>query len=172
MRGKGYTVSTTAASNGITPAYAGKSGEQSPAWRVLQDHPRICGEKCPSTPSRLSSWGSPPHMRGKAQKMLSGASGTRITPAYAGKRGSGPLFHRVWWDHPRICGEKVHHRHRQRPYLGSPPHMRGKVRFSCRFVCRLGITPAYAGKSGQSVLNQRYTRDHPRICGEKTKKIP
>ena len=28
MRGKGYTVSTTAASNGITPAYAGKSNGQ------------------------------------------------------------------------------------------------------------------------------------------------
>ena len=35
-----------------------------------------------------------------------------------------------------------------------------------------GITPAYAGKS---LINGRIGeiyRDHPRICGEKTKKIP
>ena len=34
------------------------------------------------------------------------------------------------------------------------------------------ITPAYAGKSIWEKLSIRTRRDHPRVCGEKTKKIP
>ena len=36
----------------------------------------------------------------------------------------------------------------------------------------MGITPAYAGKSDSINLAQGVSRDHPRVCGEKTKKIP
>ncbi len=35
-----------------------------------------------------------------------------------------------------------------------------------------GITPAYAGKRLPHGLRQQLGRDHPRVCGEKTKKIP
>ena len=34
------------------------------------------------------------------------------------------------------------------------------------------ITPAYAGKSTVSTVGTVSHEDHPRICGEKTKKIP
>ena len=34
------------------------------------------------------------------------------------------------------------------------------------------ITPAHAGKSIGSEVSITYNRDHPRACGEKTKKIP
>ena len=34
------------------------------------------------------------------------------------------------------------------------------------------ITPAYAGKSSAKSFNEAASRDHPRVCGEKTKKIP
>ena len=34
------------------------------------------------------------------------------------------------------------------------------------------ITPAYAGKSKCLMQTCRVQEDHPRICGEKTKKIP
>ena len=37
---------------------------------------------------------------------------------------------------------------------------------------KLRITPAYAGKSEADGLELPVGRDHPRICGEKTKKIP
>ena len=36
----------------------------------------------------------------------------------------------------------------------------------------VGITPAYAGKSGVKSDIDGVTKDHPRVCGEKTKKIP
>ena len=35
-----------------------------------------------------------------------------------------------------------------------------------------GITPAYAGKNLKRRMRQFGCQDHPRLCGEKTKKIP
>ena len=85
MRGKAQQVVGGYAEKGITPAYAGKSGEQFPAWRVLQDHPRVCGEKCFSSSSLKYSSGSPPRMRGKGKDVARCRTKSRITPAYAGK---------------------------------------------------------------------------------------
>ena len=45
--------------------------------------------------------------------------------------------------------------------------MRGKVISGLIFGAQLGITPAYAGKSGYAETNRLHQRDHPRICGEK-----
>ena len=46
--------------------------------------------------------------------------------------------------------------------------MRGKGSspIACKFA--VGITPAYAGKSGAIVFGAFKLRDHPRLCGEKT----
>ena len=66
MRGKEGDCCRDAGHDGITPAYAGKSFDRARATRHWQDHPRICGEKAQFLLRRLSSTGSPPHMRGKA----------------------------------------------------------------------------------------------------------
>ena len=50
---------------------------------------------------------------------------------------------------------------------GSPPHMRGKGKSLCDDLQRVGITPAYAGKSTAGAAFDRAVEDHPRICGEK-----
>ena len=50
--------------------------------------------------------------------------------------------------------------------------MRGKVLLSRSLQHDLGITPAYAGKSDKPVQSTSLNGDHPRLCGEKTKKIP
>ena len=56
--------------------------------------------------------------------------------------------------------------------VGSPPRMRGKVaNIGIGFV-GCGITPAYAGKSTTMAGLPFSSWDHPRVCGEKTKKIP
>ena len=72
---------------GITPAYAGKSWGSRNGYQLIEDHPRLCGEK---------SYG--PSLD---------KSKIRITPAYAGKSGvlSGVLY--AFEDHPRLCGEKL-----------------------------------------------------------------
>ena len=50
--------------------------------------------------------------------------------------------------------------------------MRGKVDVMAVVYATLRITPAYAGKRNGGVMIVDDIRDHPRICGEKTKKIP
>ena len=159
-------------SDGITPAYAGKSVHLQRNRTRLRDHPRVCGEKPARSRARRRNWGSPPRMRGKDREDVRNARVLRITPAYAGKRdlrtGKG-INHE---DHPRVCGEKLllflFHVVNQ----GSPPRMRGKG-FACgRCPVLEGITPAYAGKSSTCCRWRSGKGDHPRVCGEKTKKIP
>ena len=71
-----------------------------------------------------------------------------------------------------MCGEKhqVGGRHNQR--IGSPPRVRGKVDVSERTGSAYGITPACAGKSKNPPFTAIAVEDHPRVCGEKTKKSP
>ena len=45
--------------------------------------------------------------------------------------------------------------------------MRGKVYTAVSMPDTVGITPAYAGKSPQSLFDAAQERDHPRLCGEK-----
>ena len=96
--------------------------------------------------------GSPPPMRGKDKEGRNIDFAVRITPAYAGKSCGTGFVRNAERDHPRLCGEKT-------PVIaspmedasfesaGSPPPMRGKVIFRKVMRLRLGITPAYAGKS-------------------------
>ena len=51
--------------------------------------------------------------------------------------------------------------------VGSPPRMRGKGKSVKKGEKALRITPAYAGKRGQSKSRQAIHEDHPRVCGEK-----
>ena len=65
-------------------------------------------------------------MRGKEYGNIIEISGSRITPAYAGKSLQPETAIQIRRDHPRLCGEK-----RLRRGFGSSS---------------VGITPAYAGK--------------------------
>ena len=51
--------------------------------------------------------------------------------------------------------------------MGSPPRVRGKATSQSDDLKRLGITPAYAGKSQFRPVLKRFVWDHPRVCGEK-----
>ena len=87
MRGKGNFLTATDFSQGITPAYAGKSEAD--------------------VQFLFHSLGSPPPMRGKAIDFSFGVVEDRITPAYAGKSQFSINIERNRRDHPRLCGEKT-----------------------------------------------------------------
>ena len=70
-----------------------------------------------------------------------------VSPAYAGKSRSGSGSAHRRWDHPRVCGEKLARLYSSVPVPGSPPRMRGKGCAKLNSHYRVGITPAYAGKS-------------------------
>ena len=68
MRGKVWWSSQKYSYQGITPAYAGKSSEDSGGVKYTMDHPRLCGEKVANRKSREHRIVSPPPMRGKGIK--------------------------------------------------------------------------------------------------------
>ena len=126
MRGKGRRNGRAFPGNGITPAYAGKSGHAINPNVCGQDHPRVCGEKSPFSLFRPPHLGSPPRMRGKACGLFQLVESPGITPAYAGKREGPKNAQSKVGDHPRVCGEKEICRKTQNIVPGSPPRMRGK----------------------------------------------
>ena len=172
MRGKARQCNQWLQQPRITPAYAGKSRWFLRSLRPTRDHPRICGEKRVKDGFQGGSLGSPPHMRGKDERHEKPVFCHGITPAYAGKSAFPDVYTALIEDHPRICGEKRRKGGSYVPWRGSPPHMRGKELFKQPVQFFHRITPAYAGKRfGESMIGN-IKEDHPRICGEKTKKIP
>ena len=167
MRGKGEVEAGKESVDRITPAYAGKRGRcPRPAGRRW-DHPRVCGEKIRARLHPRFLVGSPPRMRGKERKRCCTATGTGITPAYAGKSRLHTSVLPWRRDHPRICGEKERWQGIWNSGVGSPPRMRGKVGDHAVIGVHHRSTPAHAGKSHCSRRRATALRDHPRACGEK-----
>ena len=79
---------------------------------------------------------------------------------------------RTLQDHPRVGGEKFTGTSDDLSALGSPPRGRGKEHKNTSSKLRVRITPAWAGKSAISFSVGVCYEDHPRVGGEKTKKIP
>ena len=71
-----------------------------------------------------------------------------------------------------MCGEKMVLRSMLVIGSGSPPHVRGKEVSGGEPMSYKRITPACAGKSYQRSKGAAEHQDHPRMCGEKSKKIP
>ena len=176
-----------------------------------QGHPRTCGEKFGKWSTKGRITGSPPRMRGKdvtsvirncTARITPAHAGKRqhqglypqagrVTPAHAGKRRSAPPRCRPPEDHPRMCGEKQLRQAIAVQHIGSPPHVRGKVRLSgCLLHCSgdhprmcgekevesvfivavVGSPPHVRGKGAASRAQRRASGDHPRMCGEKLQK--
>ena len=68
MRGKETEYTIYKNHSGITPAYAGKSFDFMRLNAAYQDHPRLCGEKAAIVFLLVVYPGSPPPMRGKAER--------------------------------------------------------------------------------------------------------
>ena len=167
MRGKAAALPAPRSTEGITPAYAGKSCCKTCALPMYGDHPRLCGEKLLAYVCLYTHSGSPPPMRGKVKKCDDLSDVCGITPAYAGKRDVSRNAAASIWDHPRLCGEKRSRTALRQSVTGSPPPMRGKAGDARVSGDAWGITPAYAGKSRPDHGQKLAEGDHPRLCGEK-----
>ena len=106
-------------------------------------------------------------MRGKEKQEVDENRLKGITPAYAGKSCTWRHHRSGSGDHPRLCGEKYGFFSRKRLHRGSPPPMRGKVIKLGQCFTKGRITPAYAGKRLSFPFLRMFSRDHPRLCGEK-----
>ena len=131
---------------GFTPAYAGKMPVGLFLSRDPGVHPRIRGEDVGKDETAFSCSGSPPHTRGRFKAGPVLKLGLRFTPAYAGKIGNSPSRPGLRRVHPRIRGEDLNICARASSHGGSPPHTRGRFRYSGRICRPVWFTPAYAGK--------------------------
>ena len=168
MRGKEGAVLVQLCKDRITPACAGKRLLQSFYDTRGWDHPRMCGEKADTAAACALCWGSPPHVRGKDKNALRFSHYVRITPACAGKRLEKKYKEIENEDHPRMCGEKKAKKCCKKPNQGSPPHVRGKARSTDVCLWNTRITPACAGKRNNGRAMGDGSKDHPRMCGEKS----
>ena len=100
MRGKELIETFNSINDRITPAYAGKSVGEKEQIPIIQDHPRLCGEKFADVERRTLN--------------------RRITPAYAGKRLQLSIMAVFQQDHPRLCGEKTKKILKQRYFFHQP----------------------------------------------------
>ena len=171
VRGKVFFSAAHCSTDGITPACAGKRGSTSRKRAIGRDHPRMCGEKVCVYRHKSRAEGSPPHVRGKGRRTVGEQGMTGITPACAGKSPEPWPRLSPSRDHPRMCGEKDLIPLNQARFLGSPPHVRGKVYYNSVGKINLGITPACAGKRNYPYVYRLCRWDHPRMCGEKSVKI-
>ena len=135
-----------------------------------RDHPRVCGEK-QSTMCRMRNvLGSPPRVRGEVNFCSSHVFVVWITPACAGRRVIEDMCCSRPMDHPRVCGEKAVEMHRAVFMQGSPPRVRGEGCHQPAGRTGRGITPACAGRRSKRNTAKLARQDHPRVCGEKSRR--
>ena len=155
----------------IIPAYAGNTDVWSRRATVSRDHPRVCGEHVLSDEAFVRSQGSSPRMRGTLSRSAVVNPQVGIIPAYAGN--TYWKLHELYVrrDHPRVCGEHYLVRYPKCPQTGSSPRMRGTPRLHQILGGELGIIPAYAGNTVPRMPLMVCNWDHPRVCGEHTKRL-
>ena len=166
VRGTRSTDTSITSRSGIIPACAGNTPASHRSTSSARDHPRMCGEHSKATMYGISSTGSSPHVRGtqSVEGVLHVLGG--IIPACAGNTNRPSVFGEIPRDHPRMCGEHIHHHRQRRHHSGSSPHVRGtQVRWSSDHAHR-GIIPACAGNTAGGMPLMLALRDHPRMCGE------
>ena len=78
-------VASQLCNGGITPAYAGKTGEKVSEIDIFKDHPRLRGKDVAENTQYAQTLGSPPLTRERRIGKFLESQKPRITPAYAGK---------------------------------------------------------------------------------------
>ena len=156
---------------GIIPAYAGNTGTVLRLVCGRRDHPRVCGEHIETIAVAVAVMGSSPRMRGTHGGFQIRPWVDGIIPAYAGNTWRVVRSVGMCRDHPRVCGEHIN------PVLvmfcltGSSPRMRGTLLLNALDSKASRIIPAYAGNTSSPFPRLRRSRDHPRVCGEHTKRL-
>ena len=155
---------------GIIPAHAGSTRlPESWCWR-WRDHPRVCGEHRCSPDGLGVEPGSSPRMRGARSIAKTKLVVFGIIPAYAGSTRSSRAPVCSLRDHPRVCGEHMERSNNSELRAGSSPRMRGALCRGRSLSKRTGIIPAYTGSTNRVTISMSSVRDHPRICGEHSRR--
>ena len=171
MRGTRTPASRESVQNGIIPAYAGNTSLSGNLEDFGGDHPRVCGEHVRNDRAIEARAGSSPRMRGTQGAHVPHRRTAGIIPAYAGNTSPSRSANPMAKDHPRVCGEhKGFYGHALEAW-GSSPRMRGTLSEERNVDNKTGIIPAYAGNTRKRRPTENGLGDHPRVCGEHTKRL-
>ena len=99
--------------------------------------------------------GSPPLTRERLEITTIAWATAGITPAYAGKTLKQFIIAELLQDHPRLRGKDNINDIAERVEAGSPPLTRERRRLESVCGRSAGITPAYAGKTKQSIQERK-----------------
>ena len=156
---------------GSSPRVRGTRVPLPPFATEVVDHPRVCGEHSTLTAISTLRTGSSPRVRGTLYRRFRSHADTGIIPACAGNTAERAWRGTIDGDHPRVCGEHNSGQIVKRLAGGSSPRVRGTPRAERHAGIADGIIPACAGNTPGPQHRVRQQWDHPRVCGEHTKKI-
>ena len=109
-------------------------------------------------------------MRGTLRRAFRKFRRLGIIPAYAGNTQPVSPCRQCNRDHPRVCGEHNDDTTPDYGDVGSSPRMRGTLGRRVVGLCLVGIIPAYAGNTTARNASTKAKRDHPRVCGEHSRR--
>ena len=147
MRGARPTVPISRIVARIIPADAGSTVSGGGKRKLVQDHPRGCGEHLVGEQIRVQAGGSSPRMRGARIELIEWAPQSGIIPADAGSTWCGHDVRSLTQDHPRGCGEHSSTCHTKTHWQGSSPRMRGAPPDLHERIVAPRIIPADAGST-------------------------
>ena len=110
--------------------------------------------------------GSSPRGRGKRFSRTASRNSDGLIPAWAGKTQFAWVVGAFPWAHPRVGGENLANARIETPALGSSPRGRGKHYRAALSPRRLGLIPAWAGKTPNIHAKPFSATAHPRVGGE------
>ena len=130
-----------------TPAYAGKTHEQSTKRSPAQKHPRLRGEDKENPDIKPEALETPPLTRGRLHAVGRRVGRRGNTPAYAGKTDHPVRQKEKDEKHPRLRGEDLLLSVCLTIAAETPPLTRGRRNVNLDNARIRGNTPAYAGKT-------------------------
>ena len=151
---------------GLIPAWAGKTVNGAGKLATQEAHPRVGGENQEVAAERASTTGSSPRGRGKRRSCDDHDVIEGLIPAWAGKTSGSRKTRDLSTAHPRVGGENVSLDKAGHGVFGSSPRGRGKQGDWSGLQRRVGLIPAWAGKTTASKLSSRPATAHPRVGGE------
>ena len=153
-------------SDGLIPAWAGKTVFPARSAASHRAHPRVGGENLLLVLPSGAVQGSSPRGRGKRRGQKAPNVHHGLIPAWAGKTRAAPMWSCSARAHPRVGGENSTGEYFGATSLGSSPRGRGKPpRLRLRDSPR-GLIPAWAGKTGPRPQRTWIPGAHPRVGGE------
>ena len=110
--------------------------------------------------------GTSPHVWGKLQPVDERLPNGRNIPTCVGKTGLLALRFRALWEHPHMCGENGRIHHWLGMFVGTSPHVWGKLEAARMNNETARNIPTCVGKTSLSGVSGSRSSEHPHMCGE------